>query len=87
MSSPRPETISISDEISSPVIALASTGSEPAAASRSSSKRGTRSSVCGSSTANSSSRPTVRSVEAAKISSVLSRSIGMAKAAAGSYVR
>ena len=40
-----------------------------AAASRSSSKRGTRSSVRGSRTANSSSRPTVRSVDAANSSS------------------
>ena len=87
MSSPRPETISISDEISSPVIASFRPGSS-AAASRSSSKRGTRSSVSGSSTANSSSSPTVRSVEVAKISSVRLRSIGIEAAApARNYVR
>jgi len=82
--------ISISEEISAPVIASWSTGSNSAAASRSSSKRGTRSSVPASSTANSSSRPTVRSVDAANISSVLSRSIGMGVArarGANSYVK
>ena len=57
-----PERISISDEISSPAIDSASTGSA-APASRSSSKRGTSSSVSGSTSANSSSMPTVKSAE------------------------
>ncbi len=46
-SSPRPDRISISLEISSPAIASASTGSSRVAASRRTSKRGTRSSVAG----------------------------------------
>ena len=47
----------------------------PAPASRRRSKRGTSSSVCGSRSANSSSMPTVRSVEASKISRAAARSI------------
>ena len=65
-SSPRPERISISEEISSPAIDSASTGSPAAAASRSSSKRGDEVERAGSRIANSSSSPTVKSVEASK---------------------
>ena len=56
-SSPRPERISISDEISSPAIDVGAAPGPPRPASRSSSKRGTRSSVAGSRIANSSSMP------------------------------
>src|ERR671911_653787 len=63
--SPRPERISISDLISSPATESASTGSS-CAAWRSSSKRWSSSSVRGSRIANSSSIPTVKSVEASK---------------------
>ena len=80
-SSPRPERISISDSISSPAMACASTGSLASAALRSSSKRGTRSSVSGSRIANSSSIPTVKSVEAAKAPGTLSRSMAIREAA------
>src|SRR5829696_3967916 len=73
-SSPRPERISISLEMSSPAIASASTGSA-CAASRRVSKRGTSSSVPGSRRANSSSIPTVPSVEASKVSRAVARSI------------
>src|SRR3954471_18201616 len=76
-SSPRPERISISLEISSPAIASESGGSSTAATSRSSSKRGTRSSVRASRSANSSSIPTVKSVAAAKASAARSASIVM----------
>ena len=65
--SPRPERISISDRISSPATDSASTGSSCAAA-RSSSKRWSSESVSGSRIANSSSIPTVKSVEASKTS-------------------
>src|ERR671921_252481 len=65
--SPRPERISISDLISSPATDSASTGSAPEA-SFSSSKRWSSESVRGSRIANSSSIPTVKSVEASKTS-------------------
>src|SRR5688500_4754970 len=74
MSSPRPERISISDEISSPLIASARTGSA-APASRSSSNFGISSSVSGWTSAYSSSIPTVRSWEASKVSRAAARSI------------
>jgi PAB1-binding protein PBP1 len=74
---PRPERISISEEISSPAKESARTGSA-AAASRRSSNRCTRSSVVGSRIENSSSRPTVKSVEASKRSRALFRSMVMA---------
>ena len=76
-SSPRPERISISLEISSPAIHSASTESSAIAASRSSSKRGTRSSVPASRRANSSSIPTVKSVAVANASAARSGSIVM----------
>src|SRR3954447_10495443 len=76
-SSPRPERISISLEMSSPAMPSESSGSPASAASRSSSKRGTRSSVCMSRSANSSSIPTVKSVAAAKNSAARSASIVM----------
>ena len=65
--SPRPERISISERISSPATASASTGSSWARP-RSSSKRWSSESVLGSRIANSSSSPTVKSVEASKTS-------------------
>src|SRR5918994_6130934 len=65
--SPRPDRISISDLISSPATDSARTGSS-CAAERSSSKRWSSESVRGSRIANSSSRPTVKSVEASKTS-------------------
>src|SRR5215210_3269777 len=68
--SPRPERISISDLISSPATDSASTASSCPAA-RNSSKRWSSESVRGSRIANSSSRPTVKSVEAAKTSLTL----------------
>jgi hypothetical protein len=46
-----------------------------AAASRSSSKRGTSNNVCGSTSANSSSMPTVKSAEPSKVSRAMARSI------------
>ena len=71
---PRPERISISEEISSPAIDAASSGSAArrvAAAPRSAARaRG----PTGSSSANSSSSPTVKSVEASKAARALSRS-------------
>src|SRR3954469_13072561 len=76
-SSPPPERISISLEMSSPGMPSESSGSPASAASRSSSKRGTRSSVCMSRSANSSSIPTVKSVAAAKNSAARSASIVM----------
>ena len=69
-----PERISISEEISSPAIDSASTGSARAA-SRSTSKRGISSSVPGSIRANSSSMPTVKSADASKVSRAAARSI------------
>ena len=65
--SPRPERISISDWISSPATESASTGSA-SEASFSSSKRWSSESVSGSRIANSSSIPTVKSVEASNAS-------------------
>src|SRR5829696_276165 len=65
--SPRPERISISERISSPATASASTGSA-IAAERSSSKRWSSERVTGSRMANSSSIPTVKSVEASNTS-------------------
>ncbi len=65
--SPRPERISISERISSPATESDSTGSASDAA-RSSSKRWSSASVSGSRIANSSSIPTVKSVEASNAS-------------------
>src|SRR3954468_6750609 len=73
-SSPRPERISISEEISSPAIASLRTSSRRPP-SRMSSNFGTRSSVCGSTRPHSSSIPTVRSWEASKTSRAASRSM------------
>src|SRR5664279_487232 len=81
-SSPRPERISISEEMSSPAIAVASAGSDWAP-SRSASKRGTSPRPSGSRSANSSSRPTVRSVEASKAARALSRSMSTATPRSG----
>src|SRR5215207_11163810 len=71
--SPRPERISISDLISSPATDSARTGSS-CAADRSSSKRWSSEWVRGSRIANSSSSPTVKSVEASKTSLTLGMS-------------
>src|SRR5919112_2570605 len=71
--SPRPERIPISDLISSPATASASTASSWAA-ERSSSKRWSSDSARGSRIANSSSSPTVKSVEASKTSLTLGMS-------------
>src|ERR671924_1635121 len=68
--SPRPERISISDLISSPATDSESTGSLWAA-ERSSSKRWASERVTGSRIPNSSSIPTVKSVEASKTSLTL----------------
>src|SRR5918995_2947212 len=78
--SPRPERISISDLISSPATESASTGSS-CAAWRSSSKRWSSSSVRGSRIANSSSIPTVKSVEASK--TCLTRGMSSMKGTSG----
>src|SRR5215212_8613327 len=78
--SPRPDRISISDLISSPATDSASTGSSWAA-SRSSSNRWSSERVVGSRTANSSSIPTVKSVEASKTS--LTRGVSSMEGAAG----
>src|SRR5918995_6754273 len=71
--SPRLERISISDLISSPATASDRTGSSTAA-SRSSSKRWSSESVAESRIPNSSSIPTVKSVEASKTSLTLGMS-------------
>ena len=71
--SPRPERISISVSISSPLTAGASWASRRQAACISS-KRCSRSRIAGSRIANSSSIPIVKSVEASKISRTASRS-------------
>src|SRR3954451_7741666 len=73
-SSPRPERISISEEISSPAIASLRTSSWSPSAFRSS-NFGTSSSVRGSTRPHSSSIPTVRSWEASKTSRAASRSM------------
>jgi hypothetical protein len=65
---PRPERISISDEISSPAMESASTGSVARAESRSSSKRWVSERVAGSRIPNSSSIPTVKSWELSNVS-------------------
>src|SRR5919112_59892 len=78
--SPRPERISISERISSPATASASTESS-CARSRSSSKRWSSACVRGSRIANSSSIPTVKSVEASKTS--LTRRMSSMKGTSG----
>src|SRR5262245_43097115 len=78
--SPRPERISISERISSPATDSTSTGSSWAR-SRSSSKRWSSESVRGSRIANSSSSPTVKSVEASKTS--LTRGISSMQGTSG----
>ena len=77
---PGPERISISEEISSPATDSASAGSRGAAALRSS-KRPTSSRDAGSRIGNSSSRPTVKSVEDSNASRALSRSKATGRAA------
>jgi hypothetical protein len=69
-----PERISISDEISSPAIDALSTGSA-CPASRIRSNAGVSSSVPGSTSANSSSIPTVKSADPSKVSRAATRSI------------
>src|SRR4051812_1868060 len=78
--SPRPERISISERISSPATDSASTGSS-CAAKRNSSNRWSSESVSGSRIANSSSIPTVKSVEASKTS--LTRGMSSMKGTSG----
>src|SRR4029453_1815480 len=78
--SPRPERISISERISSPATDSASTGSSWAAW-RNSSNRWSSESVSGSRIANSSSIPTVKSVEASKTS--LTRNMSSMKGTSG----
>src|SRR5436305_10423405 len=74
---PRPERISISDEMSSPAIDSESTWSVACAASRSSSKRWASERVPGSRIPNSSSIPTVKSSEVSKTSLVPAVSTGL----------
>src|SRR5438309_2002284 len=78
MVSARPERISISEEMSSPAIASARIGSG-AAARRSVSNKGARLRSSGSRIPNSSSSPTVKSVDASKTARALSRSSSMSR--------